>query len=43
MTVTRAPKVWLVRMEPTDCEAQKATPDLPALLVVMVGWGRQAP
>lgn len=41
--VTRAPKVWLVRMEPMDCEVQKATPDLPVLLVVMVGWGRQAP
>ena len=39
--VTRARKVCLVRMEPMACEVLKATPGLPALLVVMVGWGRQ--
>lgn len=39
--VTRAPRVCLVRMEPMDCEVLKATLGLPALLVVMVGWGRQ--
>ena len=42
VTVTRAPRVCLVKMEPTDCEDLKATPGLPVPLVVMGGWGRQA-
>ena len=41
MTEIKVLRVCLVRTEPMDCEVLKATPGLPALLVVMVGWGRQ--